>query len=230
MAILLCHEMGHYVMCLRYRVPATLPYFIPFPLSLFGTMGAVIRMKGGIYGRKPLFDIGIAGPLAGLLVAVPVTFIGLTLSDVTPSGEIPSGTISLGEPILFRWLARLALGALPEDADTILHPLAFAGWAGFFVTALNLLPIGQLDGGHVTHALFPRRSLAIARIAFAGLALAAIRFPGWILLAALTLFMGLRHPPVASYEDLGRGRFWLGVISLILFALTFTPQPFGTFP
>lgn len=231
MAILLCHEMGHYVMARRYRVPASLPYFIPLPITIFGTLGALIRMKGRIYGRRALFDIGIAGPLAGLAVAIPVTYFGLTLSQVQTLADMPSGTYTLGEPLLFRWLTRLALGEIPPDAGTILHPLAFAGWAGLFVTAFNLIPVGQLDGGHVMHALLPRRSYAIGWLALAGLLLASMRFLGWGVLAALIFILGgPRHPPVASYEELGPGRVWLGLLGLILLVLTFTPQPIGLLP
>ena len=227
MLILLCHEMGHYVMARRHRVPASLPYFIPLPFGPFGTLGAVIRMRGPFYSRRALFDIGIAGPLAGLAVAVPVTFFGLRLSGVTSAGRVPPGTLGLGEPILFHWLSRLALGPLPAGSDTLLHPLAFAGWAGFFVTALNLLPIGQLDGGHVAHALVPRRSAGVAWIAFLGLAGAALRFPGWWTLAILVFLIGIEHPPVASREGLGPVRIGLGILALVALVLTFTPQPFG---
>jgi membrane-associated protease RseP (regulator of RpoE activity) len=230
MLILLSHEMGHYVMCRRYGVPASLPYFIPFPLSLFGTLGAVIRMRGIAYGRRALFDIGIAGPLAGLAVALPVTYWGLRLSRVVPEGEMPPGTLTLGEPILFRWLTRMAWGGSLGNADLILHPAAFAGWAGFFVTALNLLPVGQLDGGHVAHALLPRRSHLVGWATVGVLGIAALRFPGWSLLLLLVLLLGVRHPPVAAYEPLGPGRILLGLLGMVLFVLTFTPQPFGQVP
>lgn len=227
--ILLCHEMGHYLMCRRYRVPATLPYFIPFPLSIFGTMGAVIRMKQ-ITGRKALFDIGIAGPLAGLLITLPVTYFGLQLSEVRGTGGLPDGVLTLGEPLLFQWLSHLALGPLPADADVVLHPMAFAGWAGFFVTSLNLLPAGQLDGGHVIHAMTPKLSHKISWLTLLGLAITAWFFSGWWFVVILVFFIGLRHPPVADTEELGQSRIWMGFLALIIFFLTFTPHPFGNIP
>jgi membrane-associated protease RseP (regulator of RpoE activity) len=228
MAILLCHEMGHYVMARRYSVPATLPYFIPFPISIFGTLGAVIRMQGRIYSRRALFDIGIAGPLAGLVIAIPACFVGLRLSTNMEIAEMPAGAPVLGEPILFELLGRWAMGDLPEGQVTVLHPLALAGWAGLFVTAFNLIPMGQLDGGHVSHALFPRKSHIIGWATFAALLLAATRYYWWAILAVLILVLGgPRHPPVGSYDDLGRWRFGLGLLGLALFVLTFTPEPFG---
>lgn len=147
MAILTAHEMGHYVFCRRYRIPATLPYFIPLPITIFGTMGAVIRMGGPIRSRRALFDIAVAGPIAGLVVAIPVLIVGLARSAIVDGAPEGSGIITLGEPLLMRALAAVIVGPLPEGKDLLLDPFAFAGWAGLFVTAINLLPAGQLDGG-----------------------------------------------------------------------------------
>ena len=147
LSILTAHEFGHYFTAKYHKVEASLPYFIPFPFSLFGTMGAVIKMSGRISNRRALFDIAAAGPLAGLVVALPVSYVGITLSQVILKSSVPANSISLGEPLLFKGLGWMAHGSLGDNMDVMLHPLAFAGWAGMFVTALNLLPIGQLDGG-----------------------------------------------------------------------------------
>src|SRR4030065_834943 len=149
MTILLSHELGHFFMCRRYHVAATMPYFLPLPLPPFGTFGALIKMKGTIPHKKALFDIGAAGPLMGLFFAIPAIIIGLYLSDMRP---VPADTdlyLGLGEPMLFSWISHLIFGALPDGMDIYLHPIAFAGWAGLFVTALNLLPIGQLPCGPI---------------------------------------------------------------------------------
>ena len=159
-SILLAHEMGHYLMCRKYKIPATLPYFLPFPfpaLNPFGTMGAVIKMEGRIPTRKALFDVGAAGPIAGLVLTIPALIIGLKLSTVIKVDQTPEFSIYLGESFLFSQLSKLIIGNLEQGYDVVLHPVAFAGWAGLFVTALNLLPIGQLDGGHILYALFGRK-------------------------------------------------------------------------
>ncbi len=162
LAILMAHEAGHYVASRIHRVPASLPYFIPFPLfSPFGTMGAVILMRGRIRSARALLDIGAAGPLAGMLVAIPVMILGLSLSPVEPRST--SNYIQEGQSLLYWLLKRVVLGPIPETHDVMLHPTAFAAWAGFFVTFLNLLPFGQLDGGHVAYALFNRRHDAWSR-------------------------------------------------------------------
>jgi membrane-associated protease RseP (regulator of RpoE activity) len=158
MAILVVHELGHYVAARIHRVDASLPYFLPLPLlSPFGTMGAVIAMRGRIRSRNALLDIGASGPLAGLIVAIPVLAIGLWLSPVGP--EAPSGYVQEGQSLLYLALKRVVLGPIPDGHDVFLHPTALAGWAGLLVTMINLLPWGQLDGGHVAYALFgPRQN------------------------------------------------------------------------
>jgi len=228
LSILLAHEFGHYFAARYYRVPVSLPYFIPFPISLFGTLGAVIRMSPRIPHRRALFDIAAAGPLAGLVLAIPLTYIGILLSQLIPSDALRGDVITLGEPFLFQGLSWLAHGNVGENVDVLLHPLAFAGWAGMFVTALNLLPIGQLDGGHITHSLFGMRSRQVAIGMFGGLALYSVlaqKFT-WLPLMILLLVIGIHHPP--SQDDgrpIGRNRIYLGVLLAIVFVTCFSLDP-----
>jgi membrane-associated protease RseP (regulator of RpoE activity) len=226
MSILLLHEMGHYVMCLRYRVPATLPYFIPVPLPPFGTMGAVIRMKGLLKSRRSVFDVGVAGPLVGLAAAVPITCWGLRISEVVEHGEMATGGWRLGESLLFSLLVRTSLGAVPADADILLHPVAMAGWAGLFVTGLNLLPIGQLDGGHILYGMLGRRArwVGLALIGLLGV-LTLFYHRAWWPLLMLLLFVGPGHPPVPVSGPLDRQRMLLGFLVMALFLATFVPRP-----
>ncbi|UCE04585.1 MAG: site-2 protease family protein, partial [bacterium] len=195
-SILLAHEMGHYLMCRKYGISATLPFFIPVPIGPFGTMGAFIKIRQRIPNRRALFDVGVAGPLAGLTLTIPILIIGLMNSNFVPLDDIPEGTIFLGESFLFSKLAEIVLGPIPEGYDTLLHPMAYAGWAGLFVTALNLLPIGQLDGGHVLYAIFGHNSQQIYKFAMvAFIIIGAFLYPGWLLLIVLLLWIGFRHPP-----------------------------------
>jgi hypothetical protein len=159
LGILGCHEMGHYVACLRYGVDATRPYFLPAPLPLTGTLGAFIRIRSRIPSKVALFDIGIAGPIAGFLVAVPALFIGLWLSEVVRLPEDQGNLMSLGEPLLFRFASWLIFGHVADGYSINMHPMAFAAWFGLLATALNLFPIAQLDGGHISYAVLGRRSL-----------------------------------------------------------------------
>jgi membrane-associated protease RseP (regulator of RpoE activity) len=228
MSTLLAHELGHYLQALRYGVPASLPYFIPMPLSPIGTMGAVILMSPGMGNRRTLFDIAITGPLAGLVPALLFCVLGLQWSEVVVLAENEMG-LMLGEPLLFKLLVYLTFGPLAEGQDVILHPVAFAGWVGIFITALNLFPIGQLDGGHVLYALLRRRAHAVAK----GLLLAAAAavvlggYWGWTLMLLLLMWIGPVHPPTANdYVSLGTGRTVLGWASLLFVPLGFTPMPF----
>jgi len=170
LSILTAHEFGHYFAARYHRVPATLPYFIPFP-SILGTLGAVIRMSPYIPNRRALFDIAAAGPIAGLVVAFPLSLVGIFLSHHVPTPDEAERWISLGDPLIFRAMQWLIFGPQPEEMELLLHPIAFAGWVGLFVTALNLLPISQLDGGHINYALFGGRSRLVAGIAFLALAI-----------------------------------------------------------
>jgi len=227
--ILLFHEMGHYFAARYYNVPATLPYFIPFPLGLFGTFGAVIKMQGIIPNRRALFDIGILGPAMGLVVALPATVIGIAMSKVIQGGQLPDGAFSLGDSILFSLIAHWIHGTLPQGHDLLLHPIGFAGWAGLFVTALNLLPMGQLDGGHIMYALFRQKSVFIYRLVFFSLAAFTViaRQPQWIFFLALTFFLiRLKHPPTMDEEvPIGARRFAFGIAAMLFFAITFPPNP-----
>jgi membrane-associated protease RseP (regulator of RpoE activity) len=227
MTILLLHEMGHFLMCMRYGVPATPPYFIPMPLTPFGTMGALILMPPS-RSLRSILDIGAAGPLAGLVVAIPVAYLGLKLSPVLPAAQIPpEGAMQLGDSILFWLLSRAAHGPLPADAQIMLHPVGMAGWAGLFVTGLNLLPVGQLDGGHVMYALLGRRARYVGYFFMAAFALWTIfAHHGWWLMLVLLFFLLQRgHPPALDPQPLDRRRIAIGIFLMIVFVLTFVPRP-----
>ncbi len=230
MTILLAHEMGHYMMSRRYGVPATLPYFIPFPFSPFGTFGAIIKMKGIIINKKALFDIGVAGPLMSFILSVPCLFFGMKLSKVIPATE-RLREFRLGEPLLLKFIQKITIGQLPTNADILLHPLGYAGWVGLFVTALNLLPVGQLDGGHVIYAVFGRKSRwAFAASMVALILLALFYNPGWLALIILLLIFGMRHPqPFDSETPLDKPRKIIACFMLLVFVLSFTPAPFPGF-
>jgi len=227
MSILLCHEMGHYLTARKYGVPATLPFFIPVPLPPFGTLGAIIKMKGNIPNRRALLDIGAAGPLAGLAVSVPVIFIGVKLSRIVELQQLGDAAISLGDSLLFSWITKLSIGNLPEGKDLVLHPLAYAGWVGLLVTAMNLLPVGQLDGGHIIYALFHKRSKYVSLVVY-GMMVYVLLFHSamwfvWLILLAIFR----RHPPTLNDSlSLGNKRKNLGIFTLLMFVITFTPAPF----
>ena len=158
LAILGAHEFGHYYACRYYGVDASLPYFLPAPLPLTGTLGAFIRIRQIIPGKRELFDIGIAGPIAGFIVAVPVLLVGMSLSRVVQLPPVANGIVELGEPLLFRGAAWLVFGSIPDGYSINMHPMGFAAWFGLLATALNLFPIGQLDGGHISYAVLGRKS------------------------------------------------------------------------
>jgi membrane-associated protease RseP (regulator of RpoE activity) len=230
MSILLAHEMGHYFMSRKYGIPATLPYFIPFPLSPFGTFGAIIRMKGFIVNKKALFDIGVAGPLAGFVVSVPFIILGIKLSKIQSLTGLGGSTsyFQLGDPLMFKLVQRLVIGDIPEGFDLVLHPFGYAGWVGLFVTALNLLPVGQLDGGHVIYAVFGDKSKWVFGTTIVGLGLVAIFYnPGWLLLVIILLIFGMRHPqPIDAETELDGKRKVIAFLILLIFLLAFTPAPF----
>ncbi len=226
LGILVTHEFGHYLLSRIHHVPASFPLFIPGPPQFIGTFGAIIRLRSPIMSRRALFDIGVAGPIAGFIVAVFALIVGLSLSQVVPR-EGAYG-LQLGEPLLLKVFAWVILGPIPETYDIILHPIGFAAWFGLFVTALNLLPIGQLDGGHVAFAMFGsyQRRVAVAVIVIL-LVLGLWGWPGWLLWAGLTALIGISHPPVMNPGvDLGRGRIWVGYGAIAIFCLTFAPVPF----
>lgn len=229
LAILVTHEFGHYVLSRIHRVPASWPLFIPGPPHFIGTFGAIIRMRSPILSRKALFDIGVAGPIAGFVVAVVALVIGLHLSKVV--ADVESYGLHLGEPLLLQFLAWLVIGPIPMGYDVVLHPIGFAAWFGLFVTSLNLIPIGQLDGGHVAYALWGERQRPLA-LAIVGI-LIVLGFmpggwPGWFLWAGMAGIFGLAHPPVRDPQvALGRTRIWVGWAALAIFILTFAPIPFS---
>jgi len=225
--ILVTHELGHFVLSKIHRVPASLPLFIPGPPHFIGTFGAIIRMRGPILNRRALFDIGVAGPLAGFIVAIVALIVGLSLSTIVD--RTATYGLQLGEPLLLKFMAWLIMGSLPPEADVLLHPVAFAAWFGLFVTSLNLLPIGQLDGGHVAYALWGtrQRTLAFAVLPLL-IVLGFVGWPGWFVWAFMAGIWGLGHPPVVDPDvPLGRGRMLVGWIALAVFVLTFAPVPFS---
>ena len=226
--ILGTHEMGHYLVSRRHRLDVTLPYFIPAPPLPFiiGTFGAFIRIRSPIKDKRALLDVGCAGPLTGVIVSIPVILVGLKLSTVTVIGQAEG--LTLGEPLLFKLLSWLVFGHLPPEANVILNPVAFAGWIGLLVTALNLMPVGQLDGGHVAYALFPDYHRYISLGVLGLLVVCGLLFwKGWLMWAVLLSFLGWRHPPPYQFwVPLDRRRRLLGIITIIVFVLTFTPAPF----
>jgi len=223
---LTAHELGHFVQALLYRVPADFPYFIPMPFGPLGTMGAVILMRGNIGHRRALFDIGISGPLAGLVPAILFTIVGIYWSDVAPPRP---NEMFVGAPLLFTWLIHGIKGPLPPGQSLELHPLAYAGWVGFLITSLNLFPVGQLDGGHVLYAILRRKSYPVALFVVWG-SILMMAFSGayqWMPMALLLLMMGPLHPPTADDEEpLGAARVCLGIATLLFVIVGFTPTPF----
>ncbi|HEV2962900.1 MAG TPA: site-2 protease family protein [Candidatus Angelobacter sp.] len=230
LGILTAHELGHYILCVRRKVYATLPYFLPAP-TLIGTMGAFIRIKSPIRSRKDLFDIGIAGPIAGFLVAVPVLFFALMMSKaVSPPPD--DNSLPLGLPLIFK-IAHWMLGAMggqvalaqPDVNHILLHPMAVAAWVGMFATALNLLPGGQLDGGHIIFALSPRyHRISSWPIMIVLLILSWFYWAGWFLWAVVLKLTG-RHPPVPGFPELDNKRKLLALFALLMLVLTFAYDP-----
>jgi len=230
MAILLCHECGHYFFSRVHRVEATLPFFIPAPPVIFfiGTLGAFIRMRSLPRDRRALFDIGAAGPWAGMFIAVPVLLLGLCLSETRPASLGAESGLFLGDSLLFKALTWLALGTTGDNVTIVLHPVALAGWVGLLVTALNLMPVGQLDGGHVVYAAFGERwHRRISRATLVGLIVLGVSgATTWLVWAVLLSVLGLRHPRLINQETrLDRRRTWIAVATLAMFAVTFIPQP-----
>lgn len=242
LAILGCHELGHYLACRYYDVDASLPFFIPLPLvGLFGTLGAFIRIREPIPSKRMLFDIGIAGPIAGFVVAVPAIFWGLAMSTVVAfpkyetlgflssfSGNVDG--MNLGEPLLFKLAARMILGVVGEGQTINLHPVAFGAWFGMLATFMNLFPIAQLDGGHISYAVFGRASSRVTIVALAAATLMAIFSPGLMLWAVLMLVMikrfGMHHPRTFDeHVPLDRSRQALALLAVVIFVMCFMPTP-----
>jgi len=228
--ILGSHELGHFFTSQHNRVDASLPYFLPFP-HLFGTFGAFIRMKSPIPDKKTLVRIGAAGPLIGLAFAIPIVVIGLKLSHTVSVSELERMPgLSLGNSILFSLIAKSSV-TVPEGHDLLLHPVAFAGWAGILVTGLNLMPVGQLDGGHIGYGILGKYHKWLARGVFFSLLPLGLQWPGWWVWAALLFFLGIQHPlPLDDITPLGIGEKIIGWLSLALFLFTFTPIPLRLLP
>lgn len=228
MLILLCHEMGHYLQAVRYGVPASLPFFIPMPPGVgpFGTMGAVIVQSAGHANRKAMFDIAVWGPLAGLIVCLPVCWWGILQSEVI---EGAPGQLYFGDPLILKAMVWLKHGPLPENHDVLFNPVLYAGWVGLFLTGLNLMPIGQLDGGHIMYCLIGRKANAVGiGVMIVGVIYMAVTHY-WLysLMMVLLLMLGIRHPPTADDSvPLGWGRVLLGWLSMALLLVCFTPRPF----
>ncbi len=224
MAILLAHEFGHFLTCVYYRVNASLPYFIPVP-TLIGTLGAFIRIRGPIYSRRALFDIGVAGPIAGFVFLLPALSIGLAYSKVI--ADVPQeGSILFGVPGLL-WLFEKLIFPGIHGGTIYLHPVARAAWIGIFATALNLLPIGQLDGGHILYAFVGERHRRLSRVFVLLLVPVGLKFWwGWLFWAAVLFFLGSRHPAIYDEYPLGSARRRLGLLALLIFVLSFMPNPF----
>ncbi len=229
LAILLTHEMGHYIACRAHRLDATLPYFIPAPVGI-GTFGAFIRIRTPIASKRELLDVGAAGPLAGFIACLPVLFLGIALSH--PVAELPKGGyVVFGEPVAFHLLTKLLHPDLPAGGDILLHPTGFAAWFGLFATALNLLPFGQLDGGHITYSLFGRLQRRYSWPLLLVLIALGFKWTGWFVWVAVALVLGVRHPRVAdeAVELDGRRRL-IAWICIVVFALCFTPEPIKIVP
>lgn len=228
LSILVTHELGHYFMSRKHGVNASLPYFIPVP-TIIGTFGAFIIMRGAVKDRRTLLDIGVAGPLAGFVVSFPLVILGLSLSRLEPAQA--GGGITLGSSLLFSFLSWAIFGPAADTGTIILHPIAFAGWIGLLVTCLNLLPMGQLDGGHVVYAIFGGRHKVISLVTAGGLVILGLYgWPGWFIWALLPLLMRFRHPsPLDPVTPLDGRRKLIAGLAMAVLVLTFIPKPFSIF-
>jgi membrane-associated protease RseP (regulator of RpoE activity) len=226
LAILLAHELGHYFTCRHYGIRASYPYFIPAP-TLIGTMGAFIRIKTPITTRRALFDVGISGPLAGFALAIPALAVAILNSKALAPVSLPD-TISLGNSLIVILLGKILRPGL-NPAGISLQPIGCAAWVGLFATTLNLLPMGQLDGGHILYAVLGERHRTVSRGLFLALVpLGVFCWAGWMVWAAVLLILGLRHPAVMiPSEPLDKVRKGLALAALLIFALTFVPTPFA---
>ena len=239
LAILIAHEMGHYLACRAYGIHCTLPYVIPappilvipglgvLPVNPFGTFGAVIRIRSPFLSCRQIFDVGIAGPLAGFLVVIPTLALGISLSTEFRWPENEIGLLQFGEPLLFKVLVRALFDGDPATIN--LHPIGWAAWFGLLATSLNLLPFGQLDGGHIVYALLGsqrHRSIsAMLLIALVGLSVLSLPMPSYFFFALILFFLGPRHPHPTNQEVLDCKRWWLGFVGLAVLVVSFIPVP-----
>jgi membrane-associated protease RseP (regulator of RpoE activity) len=231
MIILIGHELGHYLTCRRYDILATPPYFLPGP-PFIGTFGAFIRIKSPIHFKRQLFDIGANGPLAGFFLAFPALAVGLAFSRVAT--VVPAGdSMSFGEPLLFKLLSAFFIGRISDGAALVLHPVGWAGWVGILVTSFNLIPFGQLDGGHIAYAFLGRKARLVSKgVIVVFVVMGVFYWVGWFLWAAVILFfefkskLRLRHPPVLDENvPLDPKRRFRGVLVVVIFILSFIPDP-----
>ena len=227
--ILAAHEFGHYVYCRKHQVDASLPYFIPAPLPLTGTFGAVIKIRELFPSKRALFDIGVAGPIAGFLALLPFLYFGVSMSvsaQFEPSGD----TLFFGEPLLFKAIAWLRFGDLPPGTDIMLHPMGFAAWFGLLATALNLLPFGQLDGGHIVYSLLGRRATYVSLATLGATLILTMRTASWwsmaVMMLVMAMLVGLGHPRLIDEDTPLDGRRKLvAAFTGLIFVLSFTPVP-----
>lgn len=232
LTILSAHEFGHYFACRYHRVDATLPYFIPAPLPLTGTLGAVIRIREAFPSKRALFDIGVAGPIAGFVTLLPFLVWGMWLSE---QGLVPTdeATLYFGEPIMWKLVEWMRFGPTPEGHDTFLHPMGFAAWWGMLATALNLLPFGQLDGGHIMYAALGRRAAWVSAATLAVVVLLNVLSASWavfaLMLMVMALMFGFRHPRIFDEDvPLDSGRRTVAIVAAVIFILCVTPVPIDT--
>lgn len=230
LVILLCHELGHYTMCRRYRLRSSPPYFLPAPLAL-GTLGAFIRIRSPIQNKRQLFDVGVSGPIAGFVALLPFLIFGLANSEVSSVSEAEQPVANAllyrpGQSLLMRAIATLFHGHIGQGEILNLHPVALAAWVGLLATSLNLLPLGQLDGGHILYAALGKFQRRMAIPLWVGLALCGMLWSGWILWCVIILFIGLRHPPVIDETiQLDRPRLGIAFAAAAIFLVTFMPTP-----
>jgi membrane-associated protease RseP (regulator of RpoE activity) len=238
LTVLGAHEMGHYVACRYYGISASLPYFIPFlpGISPFGTLGAVIRIREPIRTKRMLFDIGVAGPIAGFVVLVPAILLGMSWSRLVHLPPHLPGGWEFGEPLLFKFAERLFFGGVPQGYDVNLHPMGWAAWLGMLATALNLLPVGQLDGGHIMYANFGKRANIVSYVTLGILLLIGVRGSiNWLiwggLLVLLMSLFGWQHPPTQDEDKpLDTNRILVSLFAIVMFVLCFTPVPMTPAP
>lgn len=225
MSILLAHEMGHYLTCRYYGISSSLPYFIPFP-SFIGTLGAFIQIRSDFKDRSSLLEVGVAGPIAGFVLSVPILALAFNYCRFGPTESV-DGLIHFGEPLIYKILAFLMGVTPPPGEDVYLHPVGFAAWVGLFMTALNLLPIGQLDGGHIAYALFGRFHKRISQLFLLVIFLMGVfLWPGWLVWILLLALLGTRHPPTLNDKvPLGKRQVLLGWFGVVMLVLCFIPAP-----
>ncbi|RPH99928.1 MAG: site-2 protease family protein [Calditrichaeota bacterium] len=226
--ILFCHEMGHYMSCRRHKVSSSLPFFLPFPFANpFGTLGAVIQLRSVLPNRNALFDLGAAGPIGGFIPAIAVIIVGYHFHPFLSDGNIDIGFLP-SSPLFFHLLSFFTNCLKVSNFMIASNPVLYAGWVGLFVTSLNLLPIGQLDGGHIFYSLFGRNSLKWMKVFILFLGILSTFYIGWILLFLLLLIFGKRHPPpLDDRTPLDRKRKLIALFLFVVFILTFSPIPFN---